>query len=133
MASTQRNPVSFAPLVSVVIPLHNAEADLADLLNALAAQTYPHDRVEYLLVDNASRDRTAVLLQDAQAAMEQSPSSPTPFSLGEKGNQTELEVPAPLGEGFRVRAAVSTLDRLNLRLLSQLKIQSSYAARNIGI
>jgi len=65
MASTQRNPTRCGLSVSVVIPIYNAEADLMALLNCLAAQTYPSDRVEYLLVDNASTDRTGVLLQDA--------------------------------------------------------------------
>ncbi|MBD2091772.1 glycosyltransferase [Microcoleus sp. FACHB-1515] len=90
MASTQRNPAGVLPLVSVVIPLYNAAADLDGLLHCLALQDYPIDRVEYLLVDNASRDRTAALLQ---AAAQQS----------------------------------------HLRLLSQPQIQSSYAARNVGI
>lgn len=51
--------------VSVVIPIHNGEVDLPDLISCLRAQTYPVARVEYLLVDNASRDRTAAILQAA--------------------------------------------------------------------
>jgi cellulose synthase/poly-beta-1,6-N-acetylglucosamine synthase-like glycosyltransferase len=53
------------PKVSVVIPVYNGEADLPDLLNCLCNQTYPVERVEYLLVDNGSGDRTAAILQDA--------------------------------------------------------------------
>lgn len=53
------------PQVSVIIPIYNGEADLPDLLSCLEAQTYPVDRLEYLLVDNNSRDRTATLLQAA--------------------------------------------------------------------
>lgn len=91
MASTQRSPAGALPLVSVVIPLFNAAADLDGLLDRLARQNYPIDRVEYLLVDNASRDRTSVLLQAAA--------------------QTQP----------------------HLKPLSQPQIQSSYAARNVGI
>ncbi|MFN6518949.1 MAG: glycosyltransferase [Nostoc sp. CreGUA01] len=54
---------SFLPMVSVVIPIYNGEADLPDLLNCLLSQTYPKDRVEYLLVDNNSSDRTLTLLK----------------------------------------------------------------------
>lgn len=53
------------PRISVIVPIYNGEADIPELLSCLKAQTYPTDRVEYLLVDNASRDRTSVLLQAA--------------------------------------------------------------------
>lgn len=49
--------------VSVVVPIYNGEADLPDLIQCLRSQTYPSDQVEYLLVDNNSRDRTAEMLQ----------------------------------------------------------------------
>ncbi|MEB3231737.1 MAG: glycosyltransferase [Leptolyngbyaceae bacterium] len=83
------------PFISVVIPIYNGEADLPDLMACLWRQTYPVDRVEYLLVDNNSGDRTYSLLQDyAQQAKD-------------KG--------------------------ISLRPLQALAIQSSYAARNVGI
>ena len=59
------NQRKFLPKVSVVIPIYNGEADLPDLISCLRAQTYPAELVEYLLVDNASRDRTAAILQAA--------------------------------------------------------------------
>ena len=52
-------------MVSVVVPIYNGEADLPDLINCLRSQTYPQDRVEYLLVDNNSSDRTLSLLKAA--------------------------------------------------------------------
>jgi Glycosyl transferase family 2 len=52
-----------SPLISVIIPIYNGEADIPDLLRCLQAQTYPADRVEYLIVDNGSADRTRDLLQ----------------------------------------------------------------------
>ncbi|WP_375476458.1 glycosyltransferase [uncultured Nostoc sp.] len=54
---------SFLPMVSVVVPIYNGEADLAELINCLLSQTYPKDRVEYLLVDNSSSDRTLSILK----------------------------------------------------------------------
>jgi glycosyltransferase involved in cell wall biosynthesis len=53
----------FTPKVSVVIPIYNGEADLPELLNCLFSQTYPRDKVEYLLVDNNSSDRTLKILK----------------------------------------------------------------------
>jgi glycosyltransferase involved in cell wall biosynthesis len=60
--ATPSDPL-FQPLVSVVIPIYNGEADLPDLLECLRSQTYPSNLVEYLLVDNGSSDRTLAILQ----------------------------------------------------------------------
>jgi glycosyltransferase involved in cell wall biosynthesis len=56
---------SFLPMVSVVVPIYNGEVDLPALINCLSLQTYPKDKVEYLLVDNNSSDRTLTLLKEA--------------------------------------------------------------------
>lgn len=56
----------FLPQVSVIIPIYNGEADLPDLLDCLRSQTYPRDRLEYLLVNNNSNDQTATLLSQAE-------------------------------------------------------------------
>ncbi|MCU0533291.1 MAG: glycosyltransferase [Hydrococcus sp. Prado102] len=54
--------------VSVIVPIYNGEADLPGLIECLEAQTYPCDRVEYLLVNNNSSDRTAQILENAAAS-----------------------------------------------------------------
>ena len=59
------NSAEFLPLVSVVVPVYNGETDLPDLIECLRSQTYPTNRVEYLLVDNKSRDYTSTILQAA--------------------------------------------------------------------
>lgn len=53
----------YLPMVSVVVPIYNGEAELPELINCLLSQTYPQNQVEYLLVDNNSSDRTCSLLQ----------------------------------------------------------------------
>jgi cellulose synthase/poly-beta-1,6-N-acetylglucosamine synthase-like glycosyltransferase len=55
------------PSVSVIVPIYNGEADLSELVERLMGQQYPADRVEFLLVDNGSCDRTPDLLQTATA------------------------------------------------------------------
>ncbi|MBW4613287.1 MAG: glycosyltransferase family 2 protein [Desmonostoc vinosum HA7617-LM4] len=65
------------PQVSVVIPIYNGETDLPDLINCLLSQNYPQDRVEYLLVDNNSSDRTLTILK---AAAENNPVTIRPLS-----------------------------------------------------
>ncbi|MEQ8999270.1 MAG: glycosyltransferase [Coleofasciculus sp. B1-GNL1-01] len=58
-------PYPSVPKVSVVVPIYNGIADIPDLIQCLFCQTYPKDQVEYLLVDNNSRDRTPDILQQA--------------------------------------------------------------------
>lgn len=80
---------------SVIIPIYNGAADLPALLVCLQKQTFPPDRVEYLLVDNNSSDQTVAILKQAVSEF------------------------AACG--------------LTLRPLQATAIQSSYAARNVGI
>lgn len=54
------------PSLSVIVPIYNGEADLPDLVACLLSQDYPRDRVELILVDNHSRDRSWDSLQAAQ-------------------------------------------------------------------
>lgn len=54
--------------LSVVIPVYNGETDLPDLIECLRSQTYPADRVEYLLVDNNSRDNSVSIVQELAAS-----------------------------------------------------------------
>ncbi len=55
----------FLPEVSVIIPIYNGEDDLKELINCLYNQTYPTNKVEYLLINNNSSDRTDILLKEA--------------------------------------------------------------------
>ena len=57
----------YQPFVSVIVPIYNGCDDLPALLDCLLGQTYPANRVEYLLVDNNSRDRSFERLQAAVA------------------------------------------------------------------
>ncbi|MEM9770397.1 MAG: glycosyltransferase [Cyanobacteria bacterium P01_D01_bin.73] len=61
---TENTPL---PFVSVIAPLYNGKDDLPGLLDCLAAQTYPGDRLEFLLVDNNSQDETFAILKEAIA------------------------------------------------------------------
>ena len=46
------------PLVSVIVPIYNAEQYLTACVDALLAQTYTH--IEILLVDDGSKDRSVM-------------------------------------------------------------------------
>lgn len=46
------------PLVSIVIPVYNRPAEIAECLASLQSLDYPEDKVEVIVVDDASRDQT---------------------------------------------------------------------------
>ena len=48
------------PLVSILIPAHNAEKTVADAIQSAIAQTWP--RKEIIVVDDGSTDRTAAII-----------------------------------------------------------------------
>src|SRR5436190_17762279 len=51
--------------VTVVVPALNEERDIVGCLEAIAAQTFPSDRVEVILVDSGSADATVATARGA--------------------------------------------------------------------
>lgn len=45
-------------LISVIIPCYNEQNRIRGLLESLSEQTYPHDKIEILIADGLSTDRT---------------------------------------------------------------------------
>jgi glycosyltransferase involved in cell wall biosynthesis len=50
--------------VSIVVPTYRKKELLASTLNALCSQTYPHDLIEVVVVDDCSEDGTGEFLAD---------------------------------------------------------------------
>ena len=78
----QGSPVDRRPFVSVIVAARDAEHAIAPLLAALSAQTFPRDRFEVVIVDDASRDRTVETIRATTATRASSRSprrrAPTP-------------------------------------------------------
>ena len=53
-----------APLVSLVVPAHNAERFIEGTIRSLLSQTYRH--IEVIVIDDGSSDRTAALVTSIQ-------------------------------------------------------------------
>ncbi len=51
------------PRVSIIIPTYNEEDNINECLNYLKIQTYPHDKMEIIVVDNGSTDATAGIVK----------------------------------------------------------------------
>jgi glycosyltransferase involved in cell wall biosynthesis len=64
-AASLDSPLTARPLVSILTPVYNGDAFLAQCIDSVLAQTYEH--WECVLVDNASTDRTAEILRDYAA------------------------------------------------------------------
>jgi glycosyltransferase involved in cell wall biosynthesis len=52
------------PFITVVLPVRNEENYIAATMDAVLAQDYPQDRVEILVVDGESKDRTCEIVSD---------------------------------------------------------------------
>jgi cellulose synthase/poly-beta-1,6-N-acetylglucosamine synthase-like glycosyltransferase len=52
------------PTVSVIVPVYNGEATIADCVRSLLRLDYPRDRLELIVVDNDSTDRTRAVLEE---------------------------------------------------------------------
>ncbi len=67
-------PVAVAPApsratrITVLIPARNEEACILDCLRSLAAQTYPKDRFEVIVLDDHSTDDTATVVEEYAAS-----------------------------------------------------------------
>ncbi|MBD1869820.1 glycosyltransferase [Cyanobacteria bacterium FACHB-471] len=56
------------PMISVIVPVYNGEVLLPLLLQSLSRLEYPSDRLEILIVNNNSSDRTAEILAEFPSA-----------------------------------------------------------------
>lgn len=59
------SPCLSLPSVTVVVPAKDGETVLGDCLASILAQRYPTDRLEVIVVDDGSRDRTAAIAAEA--------------------------------------------------------------------
>jgi cellulose synthase/poly-beta-1,6-N-acetylglucosamine synthase-like glycosyltransferase len=56
-------PDSELPAVSVLVPCHNEELVISDTIQAMLALHYPVERMELLMIDDGSNDRTAEIIR----------------------------------------------------------------------
>lgn len=54
----ERNKDSYEPLVSIVVPTLNSEKTIKDLLDSLMEIDYDRNRIEIIVVDGGSKDKT---------------------------------------------------------------------------
>jgi glycosyltransferase involved in cell wall biosynthesis len=69
---TLPNDVDSELLISVIIPTHNGAKTIVHTLRSLASQSLPPNRYEVIVVDNASTDNSAQVVQEFIASSESS-------------------------------------------------------------
>jgi len=62
--SADCNPVFPMMHLTVVLPIRNEEAHIAEVLDRLLAQNYDHDKLEIIVADGMSDDRTPQIVQE---------------------------------------------------------------------
>lgn len=55
-------PVSQLPAISVILPARNEDHNIEETLDSLAAQEYPRDKFEVIMVDDRSQDMTRQIM-----------------------------------------------------------------------
>ena len=50
--------MNLLPSISVIMPVYNEEAKIGNALKSIRTQEYPQDKIEIILVDDDSKDRT---------------------------------------------------------------------------
>jgi cellulose synthase/poly-beta-1,6-N-acetylglucosamine synthase-like glycosyltransferase len=109
------------PLVSVVVPHRNDRDRIGDCLAALAAQDWPHDRLEVVVADGDSDDGSLETVRlwctrDPRFRWVRNPRRATPFGLNEGIRTSRGEIVIVLGSHSAVapqfvRQSVDALER----------------------
>ena len=56
--------MTFYPLVSIVIPTHNRKNKLVKLINSIKNSNYPQEKIEVIVIDDASTDNTREVVNE---------------------------------------------------------------------
>ncbi len=78
------------PGVSILLPAYNEELVIERTLEAMLALRYPHDRVEILVINDASTDRTAELVSRMASSRPEIRMLDIPPEVGARGKAAAL-------------------------------------------
>jgi len=109
------------PKLSVLVPAYNEEVVIEATLLALAAQDYPADRYEVILINDGSKDNTLAIASDVAQKFPCIKIVNVPKGMGGKGKSRTLNngLPHATGELIVVYDADSTPEPDCVRLLAQ--------------
>jgi glycosyltransferase involved in cell wall biosynthesis len=98
------------PLISIIITTKNEEKNISNCLNSIKNQTYPIEKIEFIVVDNNSSDKTVKIVKNFQPGF--TPSNVKLFDWGpERSAQRNFGVERSNGEYFLYLDADMTLSK----------------------
>lgn len=115
----ERVTIENYPMVTVLIPAHNEEKVIGRTVDAMARLDYPADRLEIIVVNDSSTDKTGAILAGKQARYPQLNVITISPPLGAKGKSNALNqgFKASSGEYIVVFDADNTPERAAVRRL----------------
>lgn len=106
------------PLVSIVIPMYNAEQYIVDTLNSIKSQSY--NNYEIIIVDNASTDSSVKLVEEMKSCFETLKVIRLTTNSGGPAKPRNIGIDNAAGE------YIAFLDSDDLWVPEKLSIQMSY-------
>lgn len=119
------------PPVSILIPAHNEELVIADTLDAMLALDYPPEKMEVIVVNDGSTDRTKEIIESFAARDARIVLFDVPQGEGGKGKSRALNlgVKRANAEFIAIYDADNTPDRSALRyLIAQMLLHDELGA-----
>ena len=116
------------PFVSVIVPCRNEEKYIARCLNSILANDYPPERMEILIVDGMSEDRTREIVQEHA----------TRYGRIRLVDNPQRDIPAAMNVGIRNAKGDTIIkmdahsDYQNTHIRLCVAYQEKYAAENVG-
>lgn len=80
------------PPVSILIPAHNEDVVIGDTIDAMCALDYPHDRLEIIVINDGSTDRTREIILERAARDPRVILYDVPAGQGGKGKSRALNL-----------------------------------------
>lgn len=119
--SSPENPLSdLRPLISVIIPMHNAGQGIQTALLSLFEQTWRP--LEIIVVDDSSIDDSVAIVSRLQSQL-----------CNQLDAQLQGDVCAQSNAQFRAEFCTESPDGLSLSLIRSKSNRGAYAARNLGL
>lgn len=67
LQENEKKKMHYSPYVSIVVPVYNEEKGIWKTVHSLTSLNYPKDKLEIIIVDHGSRDRTADIAKQIKA------------------------------------------------------------------
>jgi len=127
-------PVDEYPLVSVLIPAHNEAMVIGRAVDSMARLDYPRDRLEIIVINDSSTDKTAEILAEKQKQYSNLMVVTITPPLGAKGKSNALNqgLKASRGKYIVVYDADNTPERAAVRRLTEAIVRDPGLGAVVG-